>query len=190
MRRKPPGKLLPSAHAVDREFRVISALHPTGFPVPRPYGLCTDDGVIGTMFYVMDMVEGPHPVGPVAARLRAVRAPRDPHGRAEDAGRPAQHRLSRGRSRGFRARGQLHAAPDRALDQAVQGVRDGPPRQDGASDRVAAAHRPGRRPDDHRPRGLPPRQHGAARHRAACDRRAGLGAFDPWQPRWRISLMC
>jgi len=46
LRRKPPGKLLPSAHAVDREFRVISALHPTGFPVARPYGLCTDDAVI------------------------------------------------------------------------------------------------------------------------------------------------
>ena len=58
MRRKPPGRLLPSAHAVDREFRVISALYPTGFPVARPYGLCTDDGVVGTMFYVMDMVEG------------------------------------------------------------------------------------------------------------------------------------
>jgi aminoglycoside phosphotransferase (APT) family kinase protein len=58
LRRKPPGKLLPSAHAVDREFRVISALHPTGFPVARPYGLCTDDGVIGTWFYVMEMVEG------------------------------------------------------------------------------------------------------------------------------------
>ena len=58
MRRKPPGKLLPSAHAVDREFRVISALHPTGFPVARPYGLCVDDDVIGTMFYVMEMVEG------------------------------------------------------------------------------------------------------------------------------------
>jgi aminoglycoside phosphotransferase (APT) family kinase protein len=58
MRRKPPGKLLPSAHAVDREFRVISALHPTGFPVPKPYALCTDEEVIGTMFYVMDRVEG------------------------------------------------------------------------------------------------------------------------------------
>ncbi|MDZ4776664.1 MAG: phosphotransferase family protein [Alphaproteobacteria bacterium] len=58
LRRKPPGKLLPSAHAVDREFKVISALHPTGFPVARPFGLCTDEGVIGTMFYVMDMVEG------------------------------------------------------------------------------------------------------------------------------------
>src|ERR1700761_5866177 len=58
MRRKPPGKLLPSAHAVDREFKVISALYPTGFPVARPYGLCVDEGVTGTMFYVMDMVEG------------------------------------------------------------------------------------------------------------------------------------
>jgi aminoglycoside phosphotransferase (APT) family kinase protein len=58
MRRKPPGKLLPSAHAVDREYKVITALYPTGFPVARSYGLCTDDAVIGTMFYVMDMVEG------------------------------------------------------------------------------------------------------------------------------------
>ncbi len=58
LRRKPPGKLLPSAHAVDREFKVISALYPTGFPVAKPYGLCTDDSVIGTWFYIMDMVEG------------------------------------------------------------------------------------------------------------------------------------
>lgn len=58
MRRKPPGKLLPSAHAVDREFKVISALYPTGFPVARPFGLCTDESVIGTMFYVMDYVRG------------------------------------------------------------------------------------------------------------------------------------
>ncbi len=58
MRRKPPGKLLPSAHAVDREFRIISALHPLGYPVAKPYGLCTDESVVGTMFYVMDCVEG------------------------------------------------------------------------------------------------------------------------------------
>jgi aminoglycoside phosphotransferase (APT) family kinase protein len=58
MRRKPPGKLLPSAHAVDREYRVIAALYPLGFPVAKPYGLCEDDSVTGTMFYVMDMVEG------------------------------------------------------------------------------------------------------------------------------------
>ena len=58
MRRKPPGKLLPSAHAVDREFRVISALYPLGYPVAKPYGLCTDESVVGTMFYIMDCVEG------------------------------------------------------------------------------------------------------------------------------------
>lgn len=58
LRRKPFGPLLPSAHAVDREFRLISALHPTGFPVARPYGLCSDENVIGAMFYVMAMVEG------------------------------------------------------------------------------------------------------------------------------------
>lgn len=58
MRRKPPGKLLPSAHAVDREYRVIAALYPLGYPVAKPYGLCEDESVTGTMFYIMDMVEG------------------------------------------------------------------------------------------------------------------------------------
>ena len=58
LRRKPPGKLLPSAHAVDREYRVIKALHPVGFPVARPHALCEDPTVIGTAFYVMDFVEG------------------------------------------------------------------------------------------------------------------------------------
>ena len=58
LRRKPPGKLLPSAHAVDREYRVITALASVGFPVPRSYCLCEDESVIGTMFYIMDMVEG------------------------------------------------------------------------------------------------------------------------------------
>jgi aminoglycoside phosphotransferase (APT) family kinase protein len=58
LRRKPFGPLLPSAHAVDREYKVIAGLHPTGFPVAKPYGLCTDDGVIGSWFYIMAMVEG------------------------------------------------------------------------------------------------------------------------------------
>jgi aminoglycoside phosphotransferase (APT) family kinase protein len=58
LRRKPPGKLLPSAHAVDREHRVLSALGPTEVPVARTYGLCEVDGVIGTAFYVMEHVEG------------------------------------------------------------------------------------------------------------------------------------
>ncbi len=58
LRRKPTGELLPSAHQVDREYRVMAGLYPTGFPVPRQYGLCEDDGVIGSAFYVMEMVEG------------------------------------------------------------------------------------------------------------------------------------
>lgn len=58
LRRKPFGPLLPSAHAVDREYKVIAGLHPTGFPVAKPYALCTDDSVIGSWFYIMDMVEG------------------------------------------------------------------------------------------------------------------------------------
>lgn len=58
LRRKPPGVLLPSAHAVDREFRVIDALHRAGFAVPRAYALCEDESITGTMFYVMEMVDG------------------------------------------------------------------------------------------------------------------------------------
>jgi aminoglycoside phosphotransferase (APT) family kinase protein len=58
LRRKPPGTLLPSAHAVDREFRVISALHAQGFPVAAPLLYCDDAGVAGTPFYVMAHVAG------------------------------------------------------------------------------------------------------------------------------------
>ena len=58
LRRKPPGKLLPGAHAVEREARVMGALGKTGFPVPHIHGLCEDDSVIGTPFFVMDMVDG------------------------------------------------------------------------------------------------------------------------------------
>jgi len=58
LRRKPFGKLLPSAHAVDREFTVQAALVGTGFPVAPQYGLCTDDAVIGSWFYVMGLAQG------------------------------------------------------------------------------------------------------------------------------------
>ncbi len=58
MRKKPPGKLLPSAHAVDREFQAISALGPTTVPVAKARVLCQDSTVIGTDFYIMDFVEG------------------------------------------------------------------------------------------------------------------------------------
>jgi aminoglycoside phosphotransferase (APT) family kinase protein len=58
LRRKPPGKLLPSAHAVDREFRVIAALAAQGFPVAEPVVYCADEAVAGTAFYVMGFADG------------------------------------------------------------------------------------------------------------------------------------
>ncbi|WP_415643099.1 phosphotransferase family protein [Sphingomonas antarctica] len=58
LRRKPYGELLPSAHAVDREYFIIDHLNRAGFVTPRAYGLCQDDSVIGSWFYVMAMVEG------------------------------------------------------------------------------------------------------------------------------------
>jgi aminoglycoside phosphotransferase (APT) family kinase protein len=58
LRRKPPGLLLKGAHAIEREAQVLTALRSVDFPVPRVHGLCTDDAVIGTWFYVMDHVEG------------------------------------------------------------------------------------------------------------------------------------
>jgi len=58
LRRKPPGKLLPSAHAVDREYRVIRALHAQGFPVAEPLVYCADEAIAGTAFYVMSFADG------------------------------------------------------------------------------------------------------------------------------------
>lgn len=58
LRRKPFGPLLPSAHAVDREYKVQNALNKAGFPAARQYGLCTDESVVGSWFYIMDMVDG------------------------------------------------------------------------------------------------------------------------------------
>lgn len=58
LRRKPFGKLLPSAHAVDREYRLLGALHPLDFPVPRPLAMCDDPAVIGAIFYVMELAPG------------------------------------------------------------------------------------------------------------------------------------
>ncbi len=58
LRRKPPGKLLPSAHAIDREYKIITALKAQNFPVPRTYILCEDENIIGTAFFVMDFIDG------------------------------------------------------------------------------------------------------------------------------------
>ena len=58
LRKKPPGELLPSAHAVDREYRIIKALEEPKVPVPRAGVVCNDESIIGTIFYVMEFVDG------------------------------------------------------------------------------------------------------------------------------------
>ena len=58
LRKKPPGQLLKSAHAVDREYRVMRGLQGTDVPVPRMLHMCEDEGVLGTMFFVMEFVDG------------------------------------------------------------------------------------------------------------------------------------
>lgn len=77
LRRKPPGRLLPSAHAIEREFRITQALQSIGFPVAPPHVLCEDPGVIGTQFYLMEYVGGrifwePHAPGLTAGERRSL----------------------------------------------------------------------------------------------------------------------
>jgi len=78
LRKKPPGKLLPSAHQVDREYRVIKALSDhTDVPVPKPYALCQDDAVISTAFYIMQFMPGR-----ILANRRCVDGRTHPHARS------------------------------------------------------------------------------------------------------------
>jgi aminoglycoside phosphotransferase (APT) family kinase protein len=94
LRKKPPGKLLPSAHAIEREYRIISHLRARGFPVARPHVLCTDEDVVGTAFYVMDFVAGriawePHKTPSFDAMNRTIAALHAlPLDGIEDFGRP------------------------------------------------------------------------------------------------------
>ncbi|MBL6693784.1 MAG: phosphotransferase family protein, partial [SAR86 cluster bacterium] len=73
LRRKPPGKLLKSAHAVDREYRVLTALMSTEVPTPSTYHLCEDDNVIGTSFYIMEFCDGNIYWDPVAKEIEKTR---------------------------------------------------------------------------------------------------------------------
>ena len=71
LRKQPPGELLPSAHAVDREHRVMTALAATGVPVPRTYGYCDDRSIVGTPFFVMDFAQGRQFFDPALPELDA-----------------------------------------------------------------------------------------------------------------------
>ena len=122
LRKQPPGELLPSAHQVDREYRVMHALRDSDVPVPKMYALCEDTSVIGTKFYVMEKVAGRVFTDLLLpsmnnAERRAV---------YKDLARvlAALHtrRLSRRRPREFRQTRQLLLAPDLALEQAIRRV--------------------------------------------------------------------
>jgi aminoglycoside phosphotransferase (APT) family kinase protein len=149
LRRKPPGKLLPSAHAVDREYRVIKALHSVGFP-----GRAALRAVRGRWRHRHDVLRHglrrrARAVGPVAARHAASRTARamwDEMNRVIALLHTIDYRALGSRISGAR---QLHRAPDRALDQAIPGVRARENRGDGQPDRLAAEeHSRGRRIDD------------------------------------------
>ena len=121
----PVAKLLPSAHAIEREFAVMSGLHGTDVPVPRMHCLCEDESVIGRAFYVMECMEGrvlwdqalpgmtPAQRGEIYDEMNRVIAALHTVKFAERPGR-------------LRQAGQLLRAPDRPLEQAVQGLRRSP----------------------------------------------------------------
>ena len=181
LRRKPPGKLLPSAHAVDREYRVIGALHAQGFPVAEPLLYCADENVIGTAFFLMSHVEGrvfwePHmPASNPAERARVYDA--------MNATLARLHSFDSGRDRSCRLwpRRKLCSAANRALVEAIPRLGNREDRGHGAADRVAAgasaaaaaaaagARRLPARQHDHRTqmrRGLPPCSIGSCRRSA------------------------
>ena len=102
LRKKPPGQLLKSAHAVDREYRVMKGLQDTDVPVPRMLHLCEDDGVLGTAFFVMEFVDGTVFWDPSLPELDK-RAAHQALRRAEPgARRPAFGRSGQGRPRRLR----------------------------------------------------------------------------------------
>ncbi len=178
----PAAKLLPSAHAVEREFKVMRALHDTAVPVPEMFVLCEDEGIVGRAFYVMEFVEGrvlwdqALPAFDNAGRAAIY----DEMNRVIAALHSVDPRP--GRPRRLRQAGQLLRAPDRALDEAVPGLDHHAHRGDGSSHRVAARAHSGERPRRHagarRARRLPARQHGLSSERAARRGRARLGAVD------------
>ena len=188
MRRKPFGKLLPSAHAVDREFRVIAALGKQGFPVAKAYALCTDDAVIGAAFYIMSMEEGRVFWDPTLPSQTPRGAARDLHQQDRDAGETAHLRSAGDRPWRVRQARQLFRAPGRSLDQAIPRLRN--PAHSGSrkADRVAAAHRAAAGARLDRAWRLSPRQHDLPRHRAAGDRGAGLGTLDARRSHGRLHL--
>ena len=139
LRRKPPGKLLPSAHAVDREYRVIRALHGQGFPVAEPFALLRRRERRRHRLLRHGLRRRPRVLGAADAGLQPGRARRGLRRHERDHRAAAQLRAGADRPRRFRPRRELRRAPGRALVEAVPRLRDREDRGDGAADRMAAA---------------------------------------------------
>ena len=121
LRKKPPGKLLPSAHQVDREYRVIKALSDhSDVPVPKPYALCQDDCGDRHRLLHHGVPARPHPRRPEDAGHLAGRSRQDLRFDERRAGAHPQRRLPRRRARRLRPRGPVHPAPARALVEPVR----------------------------------------------------------------------
>ena len=182
------GELLPSAHAVDREYRVMAALAATGVPVPRMVLFHAERDVVGTPFFVMERVQGRvfgqyalpgcdpverramyESMADAMARLHRV----DPDG---------------GRARGLRQAGQLLRPPGRAVDATVGDEPHPPQPLARAADRVAAGPSSRRRRGGDLPRRLPHGQPHVPSDRAAGGRGAGLGTVDARAPARRRGL--
>ncbi len=138
LRKKPPGAILPSAHAVEREYAAMRALGSTTVPVPRARVLCEDAEIIGTPFYVMDYIDGR-----VLADLRLAEIPkndRQSYYFAAADGLAALHRVDwrAAGTRDIRTAGRLLFTPDRALDEAISRLQSRTERGHGFSDRLAS----------------------------------------------------
>ncbi len=188
LRRKPPGKLLASAHAVDREYRVITALGTSGLPGAAQLRPLRGRERHRHRVLRHGLRRGPRAVEPAAPRPAESRAQRDLRCHEHGHGAAPSDRLRRDRPRELRPPRQLSAAPDRPLEQAVPPLRDRADRGDGQSHRVAAEEysRGGR--DQHRPWRLPHGQHDLPCDRAARPRDHRLGAVDARQPARRFRL--
>jgi aminoglycoside phosphotransferase (APT) family kinase protein len=187
LRRKPPGKLLPSAHAVDREYRVISALAGSEVPVPKAWALCEDDSIIGTMFYIMDCVDGrifwdpslpgmsPAERGAIFDEMNRVIAALHSVDYAAvglaDYGKPGSYF-----ARQIDRWSKQYRASETETIEAMDRLIDWLPRNIPPGDETYRAWR------------LPPRQHGVPPHRAAHAGRARLGTVYPGPSAGRLRL--
>ncbi len=124
LRRKPPGKLLKSAHMVEREYRVLRALEGSGFPAPRALALCEDESVVGSVFYLMSHVDGRIFWDPGDAGIDARGARRRLRRDERSAGAAARDRRRRGGPLRLRQARQLFRAADAALERAISRQRN------------------------------------------------------------------